>query len=60
MIKEVSEAARMIGVSPGSRVSVISVAWKEPSLASRLPAGGDRDVKEFGRISVISIAVQIR
>jgi 4-amino-4-deoxy-L-arabinose transferase-like glycosyltransferase len=60
MVEQVTEAARMIGVPPGNRLSVVSVAWKEPSLASRLPAGGDREVKEFGRISLISIVLQKR
>jgi hypothetical protein len=58
MVEEVTEAARTIGVPPGDPLCVVSVAWKEPSLASRLPAGGDRDVKEFKRISVISILAQ--
>jgi hypothetical protein len=58
MVEEVTEAARMIGVPSGDPLCVVSVAWKEPSLASRLPAGGDRDVKEFSRISVISILAQ--
>ena len=60
MVEDVTEAARMIGVPPGNRLCVFSVAWKEPSLASRLPAGGNRDVKEFGRISLISIVLQER
>jgi hypothetical protein len=58
MVEEVTEAARTIGVPSGDPLCVVSVAWKEPSLASRLPAGGDRDVKEFGRITVISILAQ--
>jgi len=58
MVEEVTEVARTIGVPPGDPLCVVSVAWKEPSLASRLPAGGDRDVKEFKRISVISILAQ--
>ncbi len=58
MVEEVTEAARTIGVPSGDPLCVVSVAWKEPSLASRLPAGGDRDVKEFGRISVISLLAQ--
>lgn len=58
MVEEVTDAARMIGVPPGNRLSVVSVAWKDPSLASRLPAGGDHEVKEFGRITLISIVLQ--
>jgi hypothetical protein len=55
VVDEITEAARMIGVPSGDPLRVVSVAWKEPSLASRLSAGENRDVKEFGRISVISI-----
>jgi hypothetical protein len=58
VVEEVTEAARMIGVPSGDPLRVVSVAWKESSLASRLPVGGDRDVKEFKRISVISIIAQ--
>ena len=43
MVEEVTEAARTIGVPSGDPLCVVSVAWKGPSLASRLPAGGDRD-----------------
>ena len=56
MVEEVTEAARTIGVPSGDPLCVVSVAWKESSLASRLPAGPGRDVREFGRISVISIS----
>jgi hypothetical protein len=45
-------------VPSGDPLCVVSVAWKEPSLASRLPPGGNRDAKEFSRISVISILAQ--
>jgi hypothetical protein len=58
MFEEVTEAARTIGMPPGDPLCVVSVAWKEPSLASRLPVGGDREVKEFKGISVISILAQ--
>jgi hypothetical protein len=47
-------------VPPGDPLWVVSAAWREKSLASRLPAEGDRDAKEFGRISVIRIPAQKR
>jgi hypothetical protein len=58
VVEEVTVAARKIGVPSGDPLRVVSIAWKESSLASRLPVGGDRDVKEFKRISVISILAQ--
>jgi hypothetical protein len=59
-IKEVTEAARMIAVPPGDPLHVVSVAWKEPALGSRLSPGEDREVKEFGLITVITIPPQKR
>ena len=58
MVEEVTQEARTIGVPTSDPLCVVSVAWKEPSLASRLPAGADRDVKEFKEISVINILTQ--
>jgi Dolichyl-phosphate-mannose-protein mannosyltransferase len=58
--QQVTESARALGVPPGDPLWVVSVTWNAPSLASRLPAGRDRDVKEFGRISVISFLGQER
>jgi hypothetical protein len=59
-LEQVTESAGALGVPPGDPLWVVSAAWSEPSLASRLPAGGDRDVKEFGRISVIRVLAQKR
>jgi hypothetical protein len=39
MVEEVTEAARMIGVPPGNRLSVVSVAWK----SRRWPLGFRRE-----------------
>jgi hypothetical protein len=36
------------------------VAWKEPALGRRLSPGEDREVKEFGLITVITIPPQKR
>jgi len=55
MVEEVTASARALDVPARDPLWVVSAAWKEPSLASRLPGGGDHDVKEFGRISVIRI-----
>jgi len=52
-LEQVTESARALGVPPGDPLWVVSASWLEPSLASRLPVEEDRDVKEFGRISVI-------
>jgi hypothetical protein len=55
-LEQVHESARALGVPPGDPpCGWFSTAWSEPSLASRLLAEGDRDVKEFGRISVIRV-----
>jgi hypothetical protein len=59
-LEQVTESARALGVPPGDPLWVVSAAWREKSLASRLPAEGDRDAKEFGRISVIRIPAQKR
>ncbi len=60
VVEEVTESARALGVPPGDPLWVVSAAWKEPSLASRLPAVRDRDVKEFGQISVIRVLARQR
>ncbi len=60
VIEEVKETAPAVGVPPGDPLWVMSVAWKEPSLASRLPAGADHDAREFGHISVIRVLAQKR
>lgn len=57
-LQQVIESARTLGVPPREPLWVVSVTWVWiPSLGSRLPARGDRDVdiKEFGRISVIKV-----
>ena len=53
VLEQVNESARALGAPPGDPLWIVSSAWLEPSLASRLPAGADRNSKEFGRISVI-------
>ena len=45
---------------PGDPLWVVSVARNEPSLASQLSVGEDRDVREFGIISVIRVLAQAR
>jgi Dolichyl-phosphate-mannose-protein mannosyltransferase len=56
-LQQVAESARTLGVPPGDPLWVVSVSWVWiPSLASRLPAGGDIETKEFGRISVIKLS----
>ncbi len=58
MVEQVAESARALGVPPGDPLWVFSLAWFDPPLASRLPATGVRDAKEFGHISVISVLPQ--
>jgi hypothetical protein len=53
VLEYVNDSARVLGVPPGDPMWVVSVAWWQPSLASRLSVVGDPDVREFGRISVI-------
>ncbi|MGA8151714.1 MAG: glycosyltransferase family 39 protein [Terriglobales bacterium] len=53
VLEQVNESAGALGVAPGSPLWIITTAWLDPSLASRLPMGGDLDAEEFGRISVI-------
>jgi dolichyl-phosphate-mannose-protein mannosyltransferase len=57
-LEQVTQSARALGLPPSDPLWVVSAAWLDPSLASRLPAGGNRDVKEFGRISVIRVLAQ--
>ncbi len=59
-VERVIESARALVVPPSDPVWAVSAAWLEPSLASRLPAAGDCDVREFGRISVIRVLSQKR
>jgi hypothetical protein len=59
-LEQVTESARALGVPPGDPLWVVSSACLAPPLASQLPAGGDRDVKEFGHISVIRVLPQKR
>jgi hypothetical protein len=55
-LQHAAESARTLGVPAGEPLWVVSVTWVWiPSLASRLPAGGDIETKEFGRISVIKL-----
>ena len=54
-LDRVTELAEAVSVPPNDPVWVVSVSWLESPLASRLPPGTNRDVKEFGRISVIKL-----
>lgn len=56
VLEQVADSARTQGVPPGDPLWMLSVAWLEPSLASRLPVVGNREVREFGRISVIKVS----
>jgi Dolichyl-phosphate-mannose-protein mannosyltransferase len=56
-LDQVTESARILGASPSDDVWVVSAAWPVASLASQIPGGGGRDVKEFGRISVIKMVL---
>ncbi len=53
VLEQVTDSARTLGMPPSDPLWVFSAAWGEPSLGSRLPTEGNREVKEFGRISVI-------
>jgi hypothetical protein len=55
LLQQVSQSARASRLPPGDPLWVFSVAWEEPSLASRLPRSVDRRGKEFGRISVFQV-----
>jgi hypothetical protein len=59
-LQQITESARALGVPSGDPLWIVSAAWSELSLASRLPARGDRDFKEFGRIGVIRVSAQKR
>jgi hypothetical protein len=52
-LEQVNESAQALGVPSGEPLWIVSVAWLEPSLASRIPPGQNRDIWEFGRISII-------
>jgi 4-amino-4-deoxy-L-arabinose transferase-like glycosyltransferase len=60
VIEQVTDSARAMSVPAGDPLWCVSDAWQDPSLASRLPAGRYRDVKEFGRITVIKFLAQQR
>jgi hypothetical protein len=51
-----NEAARVIGMAHGDPLWIVSVAWLDAPLASRLPAGSLLSAREFGSISVIEAA----
>jgi len=59
VLAQVNDSAQALGVPPRDPLWIVSAAWTDPPLASRLPAGGRRDGKEFGRISVIKIPQEI-
>lgn len=52
----VSGSARFVGLSTRDPLWIVSVAWLEPSLASRLSNAGNFNAQEFGRISVIKLS----
>jgi glucuronoarabinoxylan endo-1,4-beta-xylanase len=56
-LEQVADSAEALGVPPGEPLWLVSAAWLGPSFASRLPARGGRDAKEFGRISVFETSV---
>lgn len=58
VVEQVTDSARALGVPPSDPLWVVSVAWKGPSLSSRLPAGRDHEGREFGEISVIRVLAQ--
>jgi hypothetical protein len=58
-LAQVNESAQALGVPLGDPLWIVSTAWTDPPLASRLPAGLRRDAEEFGRISVIKIPHEI-
>lgn len=53
VLDQATKSARAIGAQPGNPLWVVSVAWADPSFASRLPATQVHDLKEFGMVSVI-------
>lgn len=57
-LEQASDSARALGMPAGNPLWLVSTAWLHPSLASRLPSGGDCDVKDFGRISIIRVREQ--
>jgi hypothetical protein len=58
-LAQVNESGQALGVPLGDPLWIVSAAWADPPLASRLPAGLRRDAEEFGRISVIKIPHEI-
>ncbi len=59
-LAQVNESAQALGVPAADPLWIVSAAWVDPPLASRLPAGRRLDAKEFGQISVIRIEQEIR
>jgi hypothetical protein len=57
-LEQVAESARALGVPSGDPLWLISVAWKEPPLASQLPTKADQQVKAFGEITVVRALAQ--
>ena len=60
VLEQVAESARLLRVPPHDPLWIISASWQEPSLASRLPAAEDRDVKEQYILLLASYFVQLR
>jgi uncharacterized membrane protein len=58
VLDRANQSARALGAPPSDPLWVVSVAWADPSFASRLPSGQDRDLKQFGMISVIRFPAQ--
>ncbi|MGH9503927.1 MAG: glycosyltransferase family 39 protein [Terriglobales bacterium] len=56
-MEQVVRSARALGVPLGDPVWVFSVAWKEPPMALQLKPENDREIKEFGQISVVRFLV---
>jgi hypothetical protein len=54
-VEQVYNSARVLRVPPSEPLWIVSVAWLDSSLASRLPPDQNRDVRIFGRISLIKI-----
>jgi hypothetical protein len=50
-----NDSARILGLATTEPLWVVSAAWQEPPLATRLPAEGGRSLREFGMIGVLNI-----
>jgi hypothetical protein len=57
-LEQVARSARGLGVPAGEPLWLVSVAWKEPPLASQLSTRADRQVKAFGEITVVRAIAQ--